>query len=61
MECYLEIEDADSLWEQIKDKVRGLKAKGSFNPDYGMQQIHISIQHGKKTLIYLTSNLIPSI
>jgi hypothetical protein len=45
MELYLEVDDVDTLWAAIKDKLTGLKFKGPFNQDYGMREIHICIPH----------------
>lgn len=45
MELYLEVDDVDTLWAAIKDKLTGLKFKAPFNQDYGMREIHICIPH----------------
>lgn len=43
MEFYLEVDDLDSLWNTIKDKLQGLKIREPFNQAYGMREVHISI------------------
>lgn len=52
MEFYLEIDDLDSLWAEIKDKVKGLKVKEPFERDYGMREVHIEVPH-TKTLLFI--------
>lgn len=43
MEFYMEIDDLETLWENIKNKIQDLKAKGPFDQDYGMREIHIGV------------------
>lgn len=43
MEFYLEVDDVDVLWDSMKDKVEGLRAKGPMDRDYGMREIHIGV------------------
>ena len=43
IELYLEVDNVDTLWSTIKDKVRGLKFKEPFNQGYGMREIHLYI------------------
>lgn len=45
MEFYLEVDDVDSVWAAIKDKVQGLKVKEPFDREYGMREIHIGVPH----------------
>ena len=45
IELYLEVDNVDTLWSTIKDKLRGLKFKEPFNQGYGMREIHICIPH----------------
>jgi hypothetical protein len=52
MEFYLEVDDIDSLWKFIEDKVKGLKVRTPFNRDYGMREIHIEIPK-TNTLLFI--------
>ncbi len=52
MEFYLEVDDIDNLWEQIKNRLEGIKVKPPFNRAYGMREIHIIIPH-TKTLLFI--------
>ncbi len=52
MEFYLEVDNVESLWATIKDKLNGLKVKGPFNQDYGMREIHIGIPE-TNTLLFI--------
>jgi hypothetical protein len=51
MEFYLEVDKIESLWEQIKNKVKGLKVRGPFNQEYGMREIHIGIPETNTLLL----------
>jgi hypothetical protein len=52
MECYLEIDQIDSVWAEIKSKVVDLAVRGPLDREYGMREIHIGIPH-TKTLLFL--------
>ena len=52
MEFYLEIDDIDSLWESIKDKLKGIKVREPFDREYGMREIHIGIPQ-TNTLLFI--------
>ncbi|MFN8256245.1 MAG: hypothetical protein U0W24_11180 [Bacteroidales bacterium] len=56
MEFYLEVDQIDTLWEQIKTKVKGLKVREPFNQDYGMREIHIGIPE-TNTLLFIGKEL----
>lgn len=43
MEFYLEINNIDKLWEDIQNRIVGLKVKPPFKTDYGMKELHIEI------------------
>lgn len=47
MEFYLEVDDVDSVWNDIKGKIEGLKVRPPFNREYGMREIHIVIPETK--------------
>jgi hypothetical protein len=52
MEFYLEIDDIDTLWEAIKDKLTGIQVKAPFDREYGMREMHIIIPQ-TKTLLFI--------
>jgi hypothetical protein len=52
MEFYLEVDDIDSLWETIKDKLESIKIRAPFDREYGMREFHIIIPH-TKTLMFV--------
>ena len=41
MALYLEVDEVDALWEQIKDQLRDVRVKAPFDQPYGMREIHI--------------------
>lgn len=47
MEFYLEVDNVDELWEDIRERLTGLKVRAPFDRDYGMREIHICIPHTK--------------
>jgi hypothetical protein len=52
MEFYLEVQGIDELWNNIKDKLTGIKTKVPFDQEYGMREFHIIIPH-TKTLMFV--------
>lgn len=56
MEFYLEVDNIDTLWDVLKDKLAGLKYKEPFNQDYGMREIHIGIPQ-TNTLLFIGQEL----
>ena len=52
MEFYLEVDNIDNLWSEIKDKLNGLKVKEPFNQTYGMREMHIGIPQ-TNTLLFI--------
>jgi hypothetical protein len=52
MEFYLEVDDLDSFWTSVRDKVEGLKVKEPFDQEYGMREVHIGIPH-TNTLLFI--------
>ncbi|NUO00638.1 MAG: hypothetical protein HUU01_08480 [Saprospiraceae bacterium] len=56
MEFYMEVEDIDTLWATIKDKLSGLRVKEPFNQAYGMREIHIEVPQ-TKTLLFIGQEL----
>jgi hypothetical protein len=54
MEFYLEVEDIDVIWEEIKNKLSDMKVREPFDREYGMREVHIIIPH-TKTLLFVGS------
>ena len=52
MEFYLEVDNIDTLWETIKDKLDGIKVRAPFDREYGMREFHIIVPH-TKTLMFV--------
>ena len=52
MEFYLEVDDVDTIWNTIKDKISGLRVREPFDQDYGMREVHIEIPK-TKTLLFI--------
>jgi hypothetical protein len=52
MEFYLEVDDVDTIWSSIKDKLEGIKVREPFDREYGMREIHIGIPH-TSTLLFI--------
>ena len=52
MEFYLEVDDADKLWEGIKDRLAGYKFREPFDREYGMREIHINVP-ATNTLLFI--------
>ena len=56
MEFYMEVDNVDTLWAEIKNKMAGLKCKEPFNQDYGMREIHLGIPQ-TNTLLFIGQEL----
>lgn len=56
MEFYLEVDQLDSLWEQIREKVAGLRIRAPFDRDYGMRELHIEIPY-TNTLLFIGQSI----
>lgn len=56
MEFYFEVDDVDEVWNNIKDKVEGMKFKPPFDREYGMREIHIIIPE-TKTLLFIGQSI----
>ncbi len=52
MEFYLEVDNIDVMWEEIKDKLTGIKVRAPFDREYGMREMHIIIPQ-TKTLLFV--------
>ena len=52
MEFYLVVDDIDQVWNNMKDKLDGMKVKEPFDREYGMREIHVIIPE-TKTLMFI--------
>lgn len=52
MEFYLEVDDIEKVWSNMKDKLAGIKVKEPFDREYGMREIHVAIPE-TKTLLFI--------
>ncbi len=52
MSCYLEVDDLEAVWHQIKDNLAGISHKAPFTRDYGMKEIHVVLPQ-TKTLLFI--------
>jgi len=52
MEFYLVVDDIDQVWDNMKDKIDGMKVKEPFDREYGMREIHVIIPD-TKTLMFI--------
>ena len=52
MEFYFEVDDLEIVWNNMKDKLEGIKVKAPFDQEYGMREVHIIIPE-TKTLLFI--------
>ena len=52
MEFYLEVDDIEKVWNNMKDKLEGIKVREPFDREYGMREIHVIIPE-TKTLMFI--------
>lgn len=52
MEFYLEEDNLDAVWQQLKGKTEGIKVKPPFHQPYGMREIHLVVPE-TKTLLFI--------
>lgn len=52
MEFYFEVDDLDQVWDNMKDKLDGIKVREPFDREYGMREIHIIVPE-TKTLMFI--------
>jgi hypothetical protein len=52
MEFYLEVDDLEQVWNNMKKKLDGIRVKEPFDREYGMREIHIIIPE-TKTLMFI--------
>ena len=59
MEFYLSVDDVDAVWDEIKDKLNGIKVREPFDREYGMREMHIIVPQ-TKTLLFVGSEIPPN-
>jgi len=59
MEFYLEVNNIDVIWEEIEDKLTGIKIRAPFDREYGMREMHIIIPQ-TKTLLFIGHAIHPA-
>ena len=52
MSFYLNVDDVDKLWSDMKDKLKGIKVREPFDREYGMRELHVIIPE-TKTLLFI--------
>ena len=52
MEFYLEVDDIEKVWSNMKGKLDGIKVREPFDREYGMREAHVIIPE-TKTLIFI--------
>ena len=52
MEFYLEVDDIEKVWNNMKDKLGEMKVRAPFDREYGMREINIIIPE-TKTLMFI--------
>ncbi len=52
MEFYLEVNDMDTLWDFVKEKLTGIGVREPFDREYGMREFHVIVPH-TKTLMFV--------
>jgi hypothetical protein len=52
MSFYLEVDDIESVWDGMKDKLGDIKVKEPFDREYGMREIHVIVPE-TKTLMFI--------
>lgn len=57
MDVYLEVDDIAKVWNNMKDKLEGIKFREPFDREYGMREIHIIIPE-TKTLMFIGQEII---
>ncbi len=58
MECYLEVDDVDTIWRQIEPAVKNLPVRPPFDREYGMREIHLSIP-ATRALLFIGQEISP--
>ena len=52
MEFYLEVDDIEKVWNNMKGRLDGIKFKEPFDREYGMREVHVIIPE-TKTLMFI--------
>jgi len=52
MSFYLNVDDIEKVWDNMKDKLNGMKVREPFDHEYGMREVHVIIPE-TKTLMFI--------
>ena len=52
MEFYLVVDDIENVWNNMKDKLVGMRFKQPFDREYGMREVHVEVPE-TKTLMFI--------
>lgn len=52
MSFYLNVHDIEKVWDNMKDKLNGMKVREPFDREYGMREVHVIIPE-TKTLMFI--------
>lgn len=47
MEVYLEVDNLEKVWNNMENKLEGIKVREPFDREYGMREIHVVIPETK--------------
>ena len=56
MEFYLLVDNIEKVWNNMKDKLEGMKFKEPFDREYGMREVHVIIPE-TKTLMFIDQEI----
>lgn len=56
MEFYLEVDNVDEVWKEIRDKLQNIKHKEPHNREYKMREAHIIIP-ATKCLLFIGQSI----
>lgn len=56
MEFYLEVDNVDACWADMKDKVQGLRFREPFDREYAMREAHVEVPE-TKTLLFIGQSI----
>lgn len=52
MSFYLNVDDIEKVWDNMKDKLKEMKVREPFDREYGMREIHVIVPE-TKTLMFI--------
>ena len=58
MSFYLEVDDIEKVWQNLKGNLNDVKFKAPFDQEYGMREIHVIVPE-TKTLMFIGQLITP--